>query len=73
MPRWPLQIDEAEARRLAQRVVEALGWPWSEPVVVKRNSRGWTFRTNADRRGGNVLVGVDGVFGMVTSVACAPR
>ena len=40
---------------------------------VKEHSRGWTFTTNADKRGGNVRVDVDDVFGAVTSLWHAPR
>lgn len=68
-----LAITEEEALARAREECGRRGWPWTEPVRVRRRRRGYSVLTNAEARGGNVLVSIDGVTGEVLHANYAPR
>jgi len=65
-------LDVEDAVAIARAEAEARGWPWQGRVSVNRR-RTWIFFgrlsfevfTNADYRGGNVIVDVDAQTGEV--------
>lgn len=65
-------LEETEAIAIARRTADARAWPWRGRIVVNRRRR-WLFFgrlsfevfTNADYRGGNVIVEVDAETGEV--------
>ena len=69
-----------EARHLAADHAAAKGWPFSDPVEVRRR-RGllswgagcWIVTSNADARGSNVRVEIDARSGVVVASAFNPR
>lgn len=46
-------LSKAEAVAIAASECQARGWPWQEPVTVKRQLRMVIVRTNTDHRGNN--------------------
>ena len=50
-----------------------VGWSWEEPVISRRWFRRYRFWTNAENRGGNVVVDVDGRSGDVIGARILPR
>lgn len=67
-----MTISEDDAVAIAREVAETRGWSWRGRVVVNRR-RKWIFFgelsfevfSNADYRGGNVIVAVDAKTGEV--------
>jgi hypothetical protein len=65
-------MNQGEAAAIARSEAERKGWPWTEPVFVRRERRWilfgrvhWRFMTNADHRGGNVNIVVDDATGEI--------
>ncbi|MBM3273434.1 hypothetical protein FJY94_09435 [Candidatus Kaiserbacteria bacterium] len=63
-------MTEADAIDIAAKHAEQQGWPWLEPVECIRRKRWFSnavyvIRTNADKRGANVVLTVDAVDGEV--------
>lgn len=52
-------LTAEEARELARKECELRGWPWAEPIMVKRELWEFHVMTNASKRGGNVNVWID--------------
>lgn len=70
-PQLKLSIERAQ--EIARTEAESRGWPWTEPVHRARTLRGYRFRTNANKRGGNVEVVVRADTGEVTRAWFGPR
>lgn len=66
-------IGRTDAIRIAQSAAEEASYPWIEPVLVLESLRHFEIRTNADSRGGNVLVKVEGATGRVVRLTVASR
>ena len=72
-------ISSADARLVAAALAEARGWPFDEPVQVRRRTPWifgkpcWAVLTNADQLGSNVRVEIDAASGVVLSCAFNPR
>lgn len=67
-----------EALNLARRLATDRGWPWLEPVHVRKKRRwfrfcGWIIYSNADCLGSNVQVEIDNATAKVVSAAYLPR
>lgn len=66
-------MTSEDAIEIARRVAVAEGWPWFEPVSVRRKRRlltrrpFWRVLSHADSRGMNVLVTIDDETGKVLS------
>lgn len=63
-------MTEADAIDIAVKHAEQQGWPWLEPVECKRQKRWlsnavYVIRTNAGKRGANVVLTIDAVDGKV--------
>lgn len=69
----PLPLSRDQALRAAQSECRRRGWPWTLPVIVERWGSGYEVWTNAECRGGNVRVRVDGASGAVTHAHFARR
>jgi hypothetical protein len=69
----PLHISAQQAIDIARAESDARGWPWQEPVVVDEGLRGYRIWTNAQMRGGNVSIHVDGHSGRVSSARLVAR
>ena len=59
-------IDRQEALTLAKQAVLQAGRPWQEPVDVKRGPFNYSIWTNAEAKGGNVIVRVNRRSGVAT-------
>ena len=73
-------MTREEVLKVARSTVEKQGWPWEEPVLVKRERKFvivgailWHVTTNANYRGANANVWIDDKTGRVVSKAFAPR
>lgn len=73
-------VNESEVLQVAKDAAAREGWPWAEPVVIRRH-RAWLFfgqvrwhvMTNANYRGQNVNIHIDDRTATVTTKAFAPR
>jgi hypothetical protein len=68
-----LKVSMERAEEIARAEAESRGWPWEEPVHRSTTLRGYCFRTNANKRGGNVEVVVRADTGEVTRAWFGPR
>ncbi|MBS2020272.1 MAG: hypothetical protein JST00_45855 [Deltaproteobacteria bacterium] len=76
-----MTLTHADAERIARELALARGWMWREPVRVSPRRRFVLFGrvtsfevwSNADRRGANVVVVIDGGSGEVLRSAYLPR
>jgi hypothetical protein len=73
-------MTESEALMLAKDVAGREGWPWEEPVIVRRyrtwpffGQLRWHIMTNANDRGGNVNIHIDDRTATVTLKGFARR
>jgi hypothetical protein len=73
-------VTADEALDVARAVAAAEGWPWQEPVAVRRQkswiffgSASWEVRTNAESLGSNVRIVIDEATGQVTDKHFLPR
>jgi sarcosine oxidase gamma subunit len=73
-------LSADDARRIAADHAAAKGWPFSEPVHVRRRRSvpwfgpwRWVVLSNADSRGGNVWVEIDARTGAVLASGFNPR
>ncbi len=72
-------MDEIEALTLARDAAMREGWPWEEPVLVRRHRKWlfgpqrWHVMTNTAYRGRNVNIHIDDRTATVTYKAFAPR
>lgn len=73
-------VTADEALNLARAVAAAEGWPWQEPVQVRRQRRWlffgsarWEIWTNADSLGSNVRIVIDDASGEVEEKHFLPR
>ena len=57
----------------AQAAATDQGFAWTEPIRVRRSGANWWVLTNADHRGGNLNVRVDGGEGAVRRIGFARR
>lgn len=69
-----------EALDVARAVAAAEGWPWQEPVAVRRQkswvlfgSASWEVWTNAEWRGSNGRIVIDEATGQITDKRFLPR
>ena len=61
-------ISQDEALEVARATCRARGLGWREPVTINRYYGDWIVYTNADQRGGNIRLLVDGDSGAVKRV-----
>ena len=73
-------LSANDARRIAADHAAAKGWPFSEPVDVRRRRSvplfgawRWLVWSNADSRGSNVRVEIDARTGEVLASGFNPR
>lgn len=73
-------LSADDARRIAAERAAAEGWPFDEPVDVRRRRSlplvgGWRWHvlSNANARGRNVRIEIDARTGAVLACAFAPR
>jgi hypothetical protein len=73
-------VSAADARRIAGELAAAKGWPFVEPIQVRRHRASpllgpwrWTVVTNAASRGANVRVEIDARTGTLVSSGFSPR
>ena len=75
--RWCLRIQvllsKEDALKIARQHCLKQSWPWLEPVQVVLLVRDYEVFTNANIKGGNATIRIDGLRGVVTSAAYAPR
>jgi hypothetical protein len=69
---------ESEIRSMALAIARENGWPWFEPVQIKKRTRLfraalWTIWTNSDKRGANVIIEIDDASGTVIKARFARR
>lgn len=69
--RWP--VSREAALLAAQAAATDQGFAWTEPIRVRRSGANWWVLTNADHRGGNLNVRVDGGEGAVRRIGFARR
>ena len=65
-----IQVTEADAIEIAAKHAKQQGWPWLEPIECKRQepwfaNAVFVIRTNADKRGANVVLTIDALDGEV--------
>ena len=58
-------LSESAVVKIAKQECLQRELPWREPIHVRRGWRWWTVMTNADKRGGNVIVMVSRRSGRV--------
>jgi hypothetical protein len=67
------------AVKLAQELASREGWPWVEPIRATRRRRwwigpvAWEVVSNADKRGMNVRIVIDGSSGRILEKGFLPR
>ena len=71
-------MTETEAIEIAAKYAEKRGWPWLEPIVCQRSiprstDAQYLIRTNARKRGANVIITVDPTLGAVTDAKFLAR
>ena len=73
-------MSQEEILQIARQVAENEHWPWFEPVVVQKRTRGlwrrqkvWVVRTNVGSLGCNISVEIDAETGDLVSKAFGPR
>lgn len=66
-------VDREAAEALARAECERQGWPWEGRIHVAEGLTSWAFRTNAEYRGGNVIVVVDSRSGRIRRAFFARR
>ncbi|MCP4612727.1 MAG: hypothetical protein GY845_28870 [Planctomycetes bacterium] len=67
-------MNRDEALQKAQRIIEAEGWPWQQPVRIFKERpfiifgrAQWVMITNANCKGGNAFVRLDAKTGNLLS------
>lgn len=76
-----LDMTHDQAIALARSVVNERGWPWREPVQVRRVRKGWPFhwrdywevRSNSEGLGASAVVSIDVRSGRVHQAGYMPR
>lgn len=66
------RVPKDEAVRIARSYVESKGWPWGDPIRVKRRFSTYEIRSNATMRGGNSVLEVDVRTGSVSNARVLP-
>jgi hypothetical protein len=72
-------MTRERAVELAQEVARREGWPWIEPIRATRFRRWWVgpitweVVSNADKRGMNVRIVIDGSSGRILEKRFLPR
>lgn len=66
-------ISKADALEIAKREVAGRGWPWREPVIVKKRFRTYLVWTAADWKGGNITIDIDRSTGHVKRIDIIQR
>lgn len=61
-------VSKDEALEVARAACKARGLGWREPVTITRYVGDWVVLTDADKRGGNIRLLVDGDTGAVKRV-----
>ena len=76
----PTCLGSDDARRIAAELAASKGWPFLEPVQVRRRRSmpfvgtwRWVVTSNAGERGQNVRVELDGRSGAVLASGFGPR
>jgi len=65
-------ITKANALKIAREECDKHGWPWREPVKVKRGLRVFTV-WGGGRKGGNLCVKIRKKDGYVVSCGMTPK
>ena len=58
-------IDAHQAEMIARKESEKRGWTWLDPVIRRERIRSYQFWTNADKKGGNIIINVNIVNGRI--------
>jgi hypothetical protein len=71
-------VTETDAIQIAAKHAEQQGWPWIEPVECKLRRRWFScavyvLRTNADKRGANIVMTIDAENGRVLEARILSR
>jgi len=72
-------MTPTDARRIAEELAEAKGWPFRDPVRIRRKAPWflgaprWTVLSNADSKGGNIRVEIDEATGAILASGYNPR
>ena len=70
-------LSKQEVIEIAKKVALEQNWSWLEPVSVELSWRSlfhnWDIRTNADKRGANIYMTIDGRNGKIIRKGFAPR
>lgn len=66
-------VTKSDCIRIARDACRLAGWPWVEPVIVRRGVFSWTVITNAESIGSNVRIVVRKKDGHITKQSFAPR
>jgi hypothetical protein len=69
----PPALSFEEAERIARAEAERRGWGWADPIHRHETLRGFRFRTNADKRGGNAEIMVRADTGEIVRAWFGPR
>ena len=70
-------LSKQEVIEIAKNAALQQNWTWLEPVSAERSwlsfFRNWDIRTNADKKGTNIYVTIDGKNGKIIRKGFAPR
>lgn len=67
-------MSESDALSIARRIAAERGWPWKEPVRIRRTRSGyWTVWTNCECRGCNIRIILDDSTGETKLAVFLPR
>lgn len=66
-------LTAAEASLIAQAEAKNRNWVWVAPIRLRESVRSFQFWTNADKKGGNVIIEVSVVDGKILKATFASR
>ena len=70
-------LSKQEVIEIARKAASQQNWTWLEPVIAERSwlslFRNWNIRTNANKKGANTYITIDGRNGKIIRKGFAPR
>jgi hypothetical protein len=67
------KVGREEAEALARAECERRGWPWDGRIRVSEHLASWSFTTNTEYLGGNIIISVDSRSGSIRRAFFARR